>query len=198
MPARPLAASASQTAPTGAPVVLILASGRGERFAASGGQVRKLRALLAGVPVLQHTLNAVRASGLAWHVEDAGHPGMGDSIAAAVRATAGAAGWLVLPGDLPLIQPATLRAMASALAQSAVAVPMYRGERGHPVGFAAQCLPDLLALSGEQGAASIVRRHAEQGRVRLVEVQDDEGTVTDIDTLQDLERAERILAARPG
>jgi molybdenum cofactor cytidylyltransferase len=178
--------------------VLILASGRGERFAASGGQVHKLRALLAGVPVLQHTLNAVRASGLAWHVEDAGHPGMGDSIAAAVRATAGAAGWLVLPGDLPLIQPATLRAMAAALAQSAVAVPMYRGERGHPVGFAAQCLPDLLALSGEQGAASIVRRHAEQGRVQAVEVQDDEGTVTDIDTLQDLERAERILAARPG
>ena len=29
----------------------------------------------------------VRASGLPFHVEDAGHPGMGDSIAAGVRAT---------------------------------------------------------------------------------------------------------------
>lgn len=178
-----------------APVVLVLASGRGERFAASGGQVHKLRALLAGVPVLEHTLRAVQASGLAWHLEDAGHPGMGDSIAAAVRATAGAAGWLVLPGDLPLVQPATLRAVAAALAHSAVAAPVYRGERGHPVGFAAQCLPELRAVAGEQGAAAVVRRHAQHGGVRAVEV-DDEGVVTDIDTVHDLARAERILAER--
>jgi len=177
------------------PVVLVLASGRGERFAASGGQVHKLRALLAGVPVLDHTLAAVRASGLAWHVEDAGHPGMGDSIAAAVRATAGAGGWLVLPGDLPLIEPATLRAVAAALAHSAVAVPLYRGERGHPVGFGVQCLQDLLALSGEQGAAGVVRKHAQQGGAHSVAV-DDEGAVTDIDTVQDLARAEVLLAAR--
>ena len=86
------------------PTVLILASGRGERFKASGGMVHKLQALLAGKPVLQRTLDTVRASGLPWHLEDAGHPGMGDSIAAAVRATAGAPGWLVLPGDLPSVK----------------------------------------------------------------------------------------------
>jgi molybdenum cofactor cytidylyltransferase len=178
-------------------VVLVLASGRGERFAASGGQVHKLRALLAGRPVLEHTLAAVRASGLPWHVEDAGHPGMGDSIAAAVRATAQAAGWLVLPGDLPLVRPETLRALAQAMAHSAVTVPSCAGVRGHPVGFGAQCLPALLALSGEQGAASVVRKMAEQGEVQNLAV-DDEGTVTDIDTLEDLARAEQILAARQG
>ena len=70
------------------PAVLVLASGRGERFAASGGMVHKLRAALGDKTVLEHTLAAVRASGLPWHLEDAGHPGMGDSIAAAVRATA--------------------------------------------------------------------------------------------------------------
>lgn len=177
------------------PTVLILASGRGERFVASGGQVHKLRSLLGGVPVLEHTLAAVRASGLAWHLEDVGHPGMGDSIAAAVRATAGAAGWLVLPGDLPLVRPDTLRMLAQAVATTAVVVPFCRGERGHPVGFAAQCLPDLLALAGEQGAASVVRKFAQQGQVQNLEVQD-EGTVTDIDTVQDLARAERILAGR--
>ena len=80
------------------PTVIVLASGRGERFAASGGQVHKLRALLGGKPVLEHTLDAVRASGLPWHLEDAGHPGMGDSIAAAVRATSHSNGWLILPG----------------------------------------------------------------------------------------------------
>lgn len=179
------------------PVVLVLASGRGQRFAASGGLVHKLRAPLGTSTVLDHTLAAVRASGLPWHLEDAGHPGMGDSIAAAVRATAGAAGWLVLPGDLPLIRPETLRTIAAALADPdcAVAMPVYRGERGHPVGFAAQCLQGLLALTGEQGAASLVRAQAQQGRVRLVEVQD-EGAVTDVDTVQDLERAAQRLAAR--
>ena len=145
--------------PTFLPVVLVLASGRGARFAASGGAVHKLRAPLGAKTVLDHALDAVRASGLPWHLEDAGHPGMGDSIAAAVRATAQAPGWLVLPGDLPLIRPDTLRTMAASLADPdcAVAMPVYRGERGHPVGFTAACLPSLLALTGEQGAASVVR-----------------------------------------
>lgn len=195
MPTQPITAPCSTTTPPGLPVVLVLASGRGDRFVASGGQVHKLRALLAGVPVLEHTLAAVRASGLPWHLEDAGHPGMGDSIAAAVRATAGAPGWLVLPGDLPLVLPETLRSIAVALADCAVAVPLYQGERGHPVGFAAECQPGLLALTGEQGAASVVRQQAQQGRVRWVDV-DDAGTVTDVDTVQDLERAAQRLAAR--
>ena len=89
-------------------VVIVLASGRGARFVASGGTVPKLQAMLAGRPVLDWTLAAVRASGLRYHLEDAGHPGMGDSIAAGVRATADAQAWLILPGDLPLIQPSTL------------------------------------------------------------------------------------------
>ena len=37
------------------PTVLVLASGRGERFAASGGQVHKLQARLGDKTVLQHT-----------------------------------------------------------------------------------------------------------------------------------------------
>lgn len=173
------------------PVVLVLASGRGERFVASGGQGSKLAARLAGRPVLEHTLDAVRASGLPFHVEDAGHPGMGDSIAAGVRATADAGGWLVLPGDLPLIAPQSLRAVADALAQASVVLPAYRGERGHPVGFAAQHGAALQALTGPEGAAAIVR----QGGVLRLEL-DDPGIVTDIDTVDDLARAERLLAVR--
>lgn len=184
--------------PPSAPVVLVLASGRSERFAASGGTVHKLRAPLGQTTVLQHTLAAVRASGLPWHLEDAGHPGMGDSIAAAVRATADASGWLVLPGDLPLVLPQTLRTIAAALVDHgcAVAMPVYQGARGHPVGFAPVCQQGLMALAGEQGAASVVRQQAQQGRVQLVDV-DDAGTVTDVDTVQDLERAALLLAARP-
>ena len=114
--------------------------------------------------------------------------------------TPDAPGWLVLPGDLPLVLPETLRTIAAALANPdcAVAVPVYRGERGHPVGFAPDCLQGLqglLALAGEQGAASVVRQQAQQGRMRLVDV-DDAGTVTDVDTVQDLERAAVLLAER--
>lgn len=179
------------------PVVLVLASGRGARFAASGGTVHKLQALLAGKPVLARTLDSVRVSALPSHLEDAGHPGMGESIATAVGRTADAKGWLILPGDLPLVQPSTLRTVAAALAQGGctVVVPTYQGERGHPVGFGTACRAALLGLSGDQGAASVVREQAALGRVQLLEV-DDPGTVADVDTLDDLARAEQLLAAR--
>lgn len=176
-------------------VVLVLASGRGERFVASGGQGSKLQALLAGKPVLQHTLDAVRASGLPWHLEDAGHAGMGDSIAAAVAATAQAGGWLVLPGDLPLVQSGSLRRIAAALREQAVVVPSWHGQRGHPVGFGPSCRPALLALAGAQGAAPVVKARAAAGEVAWLEL-DDAGICTDIDTLADLAAAERLLARR--
>jgi len=181
---------------SGLPTVIVLASGRGERFKAAGGVGHKLHAPLVGATVLQHTLAAVRASGLAWHLEDIGHPGMGDSIAAAVRATADAHGWLVLPADLPLTQPATLQAVARAL-QGAVqaAQPSYRGMRGHPVGFAASCGLQLAALSGNQGAAPVLRALRDAGQVAEIEV-DDIGIVTDIDTPEELARAEDLLRER--
>jgi molybdenum cofactor cytidylyltransferase len=174
------------------PVVLVLASGRGERFTASGGTGHKLQAMLGGKRVLEHTLDAVKASGLAWHLEDQGHDGMGDSIAAAVGATPHAGGWLILPGDLPLIAPASLRAVAAALAHHPVAVPNYRGQKGHPVGFAAACRTELQALQGQQGAASVVRAYASLNAVASIEL-DDVGVVTDIDTVEDLANAERLL-----
>ena len=178
------------------PVVIILAAGRGERFKASGGAVHKLQALLAGKRVLDHVLDAVRASVLPYLVvePDAARPGMGDSIAAGVKATPDAAGWLILPADLPLIRSETLRTMALAR-RAAVAVPLYRGQHGHPVHFAAACAQELLNLKGNQGAAHIIRGLAAIDSVAYVDV-DDIGTVTDVDTLDDLHRAEKLLAQR--
>lgn len=191
----------TKSLPNNAPTVLILASGRGERFLASGGTTHKLNALLAGKAVLQHTLDAVKASGLPWHLEDAGHPGMGDSIAAAVRKTSDAAGWLVLPADLPLIQPATLLLVAQALQTHPVVLPCYAGAdrtdvrdeplRGHPVGFSAVCRQDLLKLYGNKGAAGVIVTY---GAIKLIV--NDVGMVTDIDTVDDLTRAEALLKSR--
>ena len=174
--------------------MVVLASGRGERFRASGGGVHKLSALLAGTPVLEHTLAAVQASGLRLHVERAAHAGMGDSIAAAVRATAvaaGSAGWLILPGDLPLVLPQTLQAIAQALARHEVVVPVVQTRRGHPVGFSARCGDALAALSGDEGARRVVARFG----ATLLEV-DDEGCIADVDTLDTLVQAEALLARR--
>lgn len=179
--------------PEALPVVLVLASGRGTRFVASGGQGSKLQALLAGRPVLQWTLAAVRASGLPWHVEGGGHAGMGDSIAAAVRATPGAPGWLVLPGDLPLLRPGTLRALAGAPPTLDVVVPVVNGQRGHPVRFSARCAAELMRLQGPGGAAAVAHAHGPA----LWPV-DDPGCTFDIDTVQDLQRAEQWLAAAAG
>jgi molybdenum cofactor cytidylyltransferase len=173
------------------PTVLILASGRGERFLASGGTTHKLQALLKGKTVLQHTIDAAKASGLPWHVEDGGHPGMGDSIAAAVSRTSNANGWLILPADLPLIQPATLLEVAQAMQTNEVVLPCYVSEgveqRGHPVGFAAVCKKNLLNLSGNKGAADVIIAYT---AIKLIVK--DVGIVTDIDTVDDLARAERL------
>ncbi|MEO5671922.1 MAG: NTP transferase domain-containing protein [Ramlibacter sp.] len=176
------------------PTVIVLASGRGERFIASGGGTHKLQALLGGRPVLERTLDAVRASGLPWHLEDRGHDGMGDSIAAGVAAARDAPGWLILPGDLPLIQAQTLRAVAAALARTAVVVPSHGGVRGHPVGFGPECRDELLQLRGPEGASGIVRARTALGQIVLLEL-GDAGIVADIDTTADLARAEALLLA---
>lgn len=174
------------------PVVLVLASGRGERFLASGGSTHKLQADLCGKTVLQRTLDAVQASGLRWHLEDAGHPGMGDTIAAAVRVTRGAAGgWMVLPADLPLVQPDTLVTIARAALAGDVLVPTFEGQRGHPVRFAPGCGDALANLKGSQGAALVI-----SARAAMKFVVNDAGCVLDIDTVADLERARVAWQAR--
>ena len=184
--------------------VIVLAAGKGERFKAAGGTQYKLDALLQGLSVRDHVLKAVEASGLSWHVVLPGHtqhvhnPGMADSIACGVAATRNADGWLILPADLPLIQPTTLQFMAKALHEATqqvipcdVVVPMYQQQRGHPVGFSKACMQDLLQLTGDKGAASVVAKHNSM-QVQL----DDVGSVTDVDTPALLEAAHQLLQAQ--
>jgi molybdenum cofactor cytidylyltransferase len=63
-------------------------------------------------------------------------------------------------------------------ALSRIVVPMFRGETGHPVGFSREFFGELIALSGDRGARSVIAAHAD--RVERVNV-DDPGVVTDID-----------------
>lgn len=184
-------------APVHGPTVIVLAAGLGERFKASGGTSHKLEAVLHGQRVRDHVLASVRASGLPWHVVERAdtahlnHPGMGDSIACGVAATPQASGWLILPADLPLVRPDTLQLVAYALRSHAVVVPTFHEHPGHPVGFGGECSDALLALRGDQGARSVLAQHA----VCRLPV-DDEGCVLDVDTVDALAQAERVLLAR--
>ena len=184
------------------PVVVVLAAGRGERFQGDG---HKLEQALGAETVLCVTIRHVIESQLPLVVvcaqrlaplvqrlvaardvilvPEAGPSGMGDSIAAGVRASTQASGWLILPGDMPEVQPASLRAVAAALDHSPIAYAQYRGRRGHPVGFGAELYSELTALTGDNGARRIVSRFPAVG----VEL-DDAGVLLDIDTAEDLQR----------
>jgi molybdenum cofactor cytidylyltransferase len=106
--------------------------------------------------------------------------GVGESIAAGVAARANAAGWVVLPADMPRVRPATLQQVARALQAHAVAYAQYQGRRGHPVGFAAELYSELVALTGDDGARRLVLRYPAQA----VEV-DDPGVLVNLDSVAD-------------
>ncbi len=188
---------------------ILLAAGYSKRF----GSNKLLQALPAGAPdagtpiglaAARHLLEALpesiavvrpRAQKLAKLLRDAGcntvvcknaGEGMGTSLAAGVRAAADAHGWLVALADMPFLRPQTIRVIAQALSDgAAIAAPAYRGERGHPVGFARRFFDELSALHGDHGARELLAQYPDW--VTLYEV-DDPGVLRDIDKPSDLAR----------
>lgn len=187
------------------PAVLVLGAGRGSRYL---GPRHKLAETLGAESVLSQTVRQAVASGLPVVVvttpafaeeaaqqvarrdvvvlgtSQAGAPGgMGDSIAAGVAARPGASGWLMLPADMPLVRPATIRALADCLRQHSLAYVQHQGRRGHPVAFGAELFSDLVRLTGDDGARRVLARFP----AHALEV-DDPGVLIDVDTEADLER----------
>jgi molybdenum cofactor cytidylyltransferase len=198
------------------PVIVVLAAGRGSRFA---GPLHKLVQPLGGVSVLGQTLGhaietrlpvvvvttePLAAEASHWVARrdivvvpavgspGAGRLGMGYSIAAGVAGRPQAGGWLVLPGDMPLVKPATLLQVAAGLGQHAVVFAQYHGRRGHPVAFGAELFSDLVQLSGDEGARRLMARYPSFG----IEV-DDPGVLVDVDTEADLVALQAAAAPVP-
>jgi molybdenum cofactor cytidylyltransferase len=92
--------------------------------------------------------------------------GMGHSLSHSIAASAEADGWLVALADMPYIESASL------------ARPAYQGKMGHPVGFNAKYLPELLALTGDQGGKAILDAH--RNDLHLCQVEDP-GILKDFD-----------------
>jgi molybdenum cofactor cytidylyltransferase len=195
------------------PAVVVLAAGAGSRYR---GTRHKLSEQLGGDSVLVRTLRNAIASemsvvlviseALIDEAQGLVAPedmvvvgprsqtgwGMGDSIAAGVSIHASATGWLVLPADMPLVRPSSLRAVADALDQQPIAFAHHRGRRGHPVGFGAELFSELVMLKGDEGARRLLARYP----TAAVEL-DDPGVLFDIDTVDDLAVAQRRLEGRP-
>ncbi len=188
---------------------ILLAAGRGRRYAgAAGGQDKLLAPLANGVPVVAAAAATLRAAttrvvaitradndrvaallaqaGCEVVTIDPRADGMGDSLAAAARHVMQTAGadihaCLVALGDMPWIRPDTCLRVAQAARLHPIVAPVWRGQRGHPVAFQRSIWPALAALSGDVGARAVLSR---RGVTELAV--DDAGVCADVDTPDDL------------
>jgi molybdenum cofactor cytidylyltransferase len=185
-------------------VGILLAAGKGARFDPEGRRNKLLQGIEGGRTVaasaataLSSTLEQVVAvvrsdsDALAAELRDCGctllvcaeaESGMAASIVSGLRHTSDAAGWVIALADMPYVEGGTIAALAAALEEGAdIAVPIYQGKRGNPVGFSRRHLPPLLRLEGDRGARDLLQTCP----VTAVIV-DDPGVLRDIDTAKDL------------
>jgi molybdenum cofactor cytidylyltransferase len=185
-------------------VGILLAAGSASRF--GGGKllhpladgtpigVASLRSLRAALPeVLAVVRNGdeglralLEAEGVCVRVCSDAHLGMARSFVCGVDASRDADGWVIALADMPFVLTQTIKAIAERIAQTGrIAIPAYRRQRGHPVGFGRRYLEELLRLQGDEGARSVIGRHSRD--VEIIDC-DDRGTLRDIDTPADLEK----------
>lgn len=180
--------------------ILILAAGGSTRMRGAD----KLTAEVEGQPLLRQLARRALASGLPVTVTlSPAHPdrrtalqdlpltplivpdaatGMATSLRAGLAHLPPQAAVLLLLADLPEITTQDLTRMAAA--HTATPDLILRatdaaGQPGHPVIFPPWARPDLMALSGDEGARAVLQRHA--ARLRLIALPDQHAT-TDLDT----------------
>lgn len=204
-------------APSPQVVVAILAAGLGTRMPGRN----KLLELLDGRPLLRHVAEAALASGAASVVAVLGHEaeraravlaglpldailnpdyeeGMAASIRCAVKSHgAQASAMIYCLGDMPRVTPEVLDALIEAHAahpDAAACQPVFGGRRGNPVLWSARVFDDLRALSGAEGARSLLKKYRDEVRDVAVACA---GILLDVDTPDDL-AALTAQAARPA
>ncbi len=184
---------------------ILLAAGRGSRFDPTGSSNKLLQPLADGTPVvaasaknllaaLADVLAVVRPGeeAIAHQLRQLGcritvcpnaDEGMAASLVHALMQAQEAQGWVIALGDMPYVQPSTMRALIAGLSQGAqIAAPVCQGRRGNPVAFARSLLPELLKLRGDEGARRLLK-----GFPVLEVSTDDAGIWRDIDTTDDLD-----------
>ena len=182
-------------------VALVLGAGRGRRF----GSDKRLARLPSGQTLLAATLARVLEvfERVVVVIRDEDDPqvlgvdsrvrvvraaqaddGMGASLAAGIAALdEDAQAVAVLLGDMPWIEAATLDALAGEAHSGRIVLPVYQGQRGHPVIFGRDFWPALARVSGDQGGRQVVGGNPDA--CLWIEVAD-AGVLRDVDVPRDL------------
>jgi molybdenum cofactor cytidylyltransferase len=152
----------------------VLATGVEPVVVVTGTEHRELVDALAGLPVvLVHNPSP--------------EAGQASSIRIGVRALPRETeAVLIALGDQPFVPSRVIGALLAALRKTgkAIVAPRYRDGRGNPVLFGRETFAELLEVSGDQGARSVVERDA--SRVALVDF--DLPMPQDVDTPEDYRR----------
>ena len=196
--------------------VVVLAGGRSSRFA--GPSEHKLLAQINGTAIIRiatsaaldscagpvvvvtgANANAVAAALSGLEVELVHAPAFADGMSASlkrgVEALASLDAAVVTLGDQPGLRPDAIRRVVACWrdTDATIVVPRYSDDDrpAHPVLFARSVFGELLALSGDVGARSVISR--DTGRVAIAAL--DWSAPRDVDTVDDLKLAAADLAA---
>ena len=195
---------------------VVLAAGRSRRF----GRANKLLRPVAGTPMVRrvvetalesrarpvivvtgHEADAIEAALAGLPLVLARNPDYGSGLASSLgvgiaTVPADCAAALVLLGDMPHVQPATLAALVAALdphAGRTVAVPTFRGRRGNPVIWHRTHFSALMKLEGDRGARALLATLGDA--VRAVPVADP-GIHVDFDSEDAMSRDRSARSSR--
>jgi len=129
------------------------------------------------IPVLER-------HGVPWIRNERFEEGMYSSIQAGVQSLpADAAAFFILPGDMPLVQSATLSRLMAEWDQqpSGILYPCHEGRRGHPPLIASFYIREILRDAPSGGLREILAHHAREAR----EIEcADPGILVDLDTAE--------------
>lgn len=114
--------------------------------------------------------------------------GMGISLAAAARHILNTTpkgmtppGCVVHLADMPWVKQETIAQLLTLAEEHCIVVPIFNGQRGHPVIFGSALMQELAMLDGDTGARALLLRY------KVVEMTcNDAGVILDIDTPDDL------------
>jgi molybdenum cofactor cytidylyltransferase len=162
-------------------VETVLAGGVDSVWVVTGPGVEPIATALAGLDV-QIVVNPAPEEGQAGSLR-AGIAALPASVDAA----------LIALGDQPSLDPAIIPALLAARRTSPklIVAPRYRDGQGNPVLFKREIFPELLRLTGDQGARPIIQK--EPARVEWVEL--DLPMPPDVDTPDDYEKIRAKLRA---
>lgn len=110
--------------------------------------------------------------------------GMSTSVLAGLNlASDNARGIMLALADQPLVDSQTINHLLDAFNthDKGIIMPVYQGERGHPVIFASRYKGELLGLKGDVGGREVIDRHPDD----ILEVDVNcRGVCVDIDTME--------------